>query len=617
MFFFFFGALLLVLPLVHHPRGLDISLIPRIIFISLLFLTTGLIVFGNKRLQHIDFSVFRQWIFPVMGGFVLVSIISAFFAYNVREVYFDILRTMIVVWGVALAALLMLRTPGWPEKISKLAIMAAIPTLIIGAVQYVQRVAISDAVRLPDGRIVEYLVVGLMGHKNIYSVFLMLLLPFSAFGIYRFRGGWRIFALAITVMNLLMILLLKTRSAWVGILLGAFVAVVLLLIFARSFRLPVVWRNSIIALMAAGMVGLVILMHIGRTAHEFSVPGRLYSIFDARSHHNIHRLNVWKGSLQMAGEHPLTGVGPGNWKVQAPLYYQQSFEHVSALNWLRPHNDFIWVASEKGYIGFLLYLCVFVLSFFYLLRVMQKKPEDDSRDKQVFALFIAAGITAYLADSFFSFPYERIEVQTLLFLMIASAVALYHVQSPKKALNLPVRWVLMSVLAVFGFGFYYGYQVLKAEINSHIATSMIPAEEWGTMVYYAGKARTPLRSLDPNGYPPEYFMGMGFAGLDEHWEALQAFEHAREHAPNNVWVLNRLGKTYHHFDRIEEARLCFEQILDIIPQQPGVRFELGGIYYRLGEYQKAYDVLTGIENWENDPGTANNIRILEQLLDDD
>ncbi len=614
LFYFFFGVLLLALPLVHHQKALDTSLMPRLTVISLLFLTTGLMVFGNKRLQRIDYSVFRHWIFPVLVGFALVTVLSAFFAYNVREVYFDILRTMVVVWGVALSVLLMLRTPGWQEKISRLAIMATIPTLIIGAVQYVQRVLTVDESLLPDGRTLEYMVTGLMGHKNIYSSFLMLLLPFTVFGIYKFRDNWRIFATAVMAMNVLMIILLKTRSAWVGILLGVFASMVLLILFARTFRLSRVWRNVMLALIAIAVTGLAIMMHIGRTADPFSVPGRFYSIIDAESQHNIHRLNVWRGTVNMALEHPLTGVGPGNWKVKAPQYYQQQFEYVEALNWLRPHNDFIWVFSEKGVAGFLLYLGVFGLCFFYLLRVMQKKPEDEHSDNRVFALSIAAGLMAYLADSFFSFPYERIEIQTLLFLMIAASVAMYHEFSPKKSLVVPRRWLLLTVLVIFGFGSYYGFQVVKSEVNSRIALGFVERQEWTHALHYADKARTPLRSMDSNGYPPEYFMGMALEGMESYTAALQSLKTAQKYAPNNIWVLNLLGKTYQSFERFDDAIICYEKILGIIPHQPAVQFKLAGVYYRVGEYQKAHNTLTGIKNWEEDPEIVNNVRILEGLL---
>lgn len=615
LFYFFFGVLLLVMPLVYYISAIDKSQMSRLTLINLLLLFTGAIIFGNKRLRHIDFSVFRQRIFLMLGGFLLITLISAFFALNPGEVSFDIVRTLMLIGGLAFSALLMLRTPDWQGKISRLAIVAALPALIIGAVQYVQRVIQADTILLSDGRILEYAVSGLMGHKNMYSVFLILLLPFTVYGIYRFKKGWGVASVLVTISILLMVVLLKTRSAWLGILLGGIVALVLLLVFAKSFRFSLFWRKGIAAVMIAGAFVFTVLMFAGRTADPFSLPGRLYSIFDSQSQHNIHRLNVWKGSLQMAADHPVIGVGPGNWKIKAPLYFNHQFTELSALRWARPHNDFLWILAEKGILGMLFYLGIFGFAFFYLVRVLMRRPAKNNIDDHVMAVCIFGGLTAYLVDSAFSFPYERIDIQALLFIMLAASVVLYHCQAPRASLMPNRRLMAILSLLLFGFGSFYGFRT--AVMEKHVAGAMASntAGNWENMLYHAQKAQNPYRTMDPSLYPVAFYQGLAYAGKQNHQAALHAFKKAQKHSPHNVHVLDQLAIIYHKLGRYNEAIDCAKQILDIIPRLSNASNNLAVYYYEIGEYEKAYHILTDIENWQDDPNIVYNVEIMKQRME--
>jgi len=614
LFYFFFGYLLLLIPLVFFAQAVDRSLMPRLFALALLLLITGAIVFGGKPMRDLDFSVFRRWIFPLLGLFVLTTVISALFATNTREVYFDMVKTVLFAGGLSFSALLMLRTPDWPEKLSKLAVVAAIPTLFIGAVQYVQRVVLADGILLPDGRIVEYAVTGLMAHKNIYSVFLMLLLPFTVFGIYRLRGKWQVASVGVTSLILLMILLLKTRSAWVGIAAGVFVALVLLILFARQFQFPVLWRNWAGILLAGGVIGLAVLMWVGKTAEPYSFPGRVRSIVDTRSPHNIHRLNVWNGTVQMVKDHPILGVGPGNWKIHAPMYYDQQFDRLQSISWARPHNDFLWVASEKGIVSLMLYLGMLIMGLYYLFRVLGQSPDAVSPSAKVLALCLFAGLVAYLGDSLFSFPYERIEIQVLLFVMLSAAVVLYHPLKQENPLALNRKVLLVLSLVVFGLASLYGHHVTKNEAHSRRMIAYRTSGEWHGLLKEARAGKSAFRSLDPSLNPVEYYEGVAYAGLGRFPEAIAAFESARRQSPGNVYVMRSMGIAYHNMGMHREAIQCMEGILEIIPGLRNILNNIAVFYYELGEYEKALETFKRIENWEEDPEIAEGVRVLEEML---
>ncbi len=616
LFFFFFGWILLLLPVFYAPGAIDKSQMPRIILLGLLFLITTLTVFGNKNLRGIDFSVGRQKIFLFLGGYLLVVMFASFFAGNKQEVYFDLVRTLLFGSGVFFAAVILLRTPGWKEKLSKTVIIGAIPVLIIGMVQYLQRVVLTDDIRTADGRAIEYAVAGLMGHKNMYSSFLMLLLPFTVFGITSLKKRWRVGAVLVTCAVLIMIVLLKTRSVWVGTTLGSFFVLVLLIAFAKNFRLSNRLRTAVVLVLTAGIIGFVALWWTGRTAAPFSIPGRVYSIFDTQSHHNIHRINVWKGSIEMIRDHPVTGVGPGNWTVKAPYYFNHQFTEVSALRWARPHNDFIWVFSEKGMFGILFFLGIFATGFIYLVRIIKQKSLPANGNSRVLALCLFAALTAYLADAAFSFTYERIDIQALLFIVLAATVTLYHQHKPKNPLKPAPKLMILAGVVLFGFGSVYGYHGLRMETNIRKTRDAMRANDWDTMIHYARQAQTPFRSIDPSLYPVVFYEGVALFGMENYEEARRAFLKAKQYSPRNVNVLDQLGITYHRLGRPHEAIECAETILEVIPGLSNTLNNLAVYYYELGEYEEAYETLTRIDNWEDDPNIVHNVELMRSLIDE-
>lgn len=613
LFYFYFGALFLVLPLIRYSQAMDYYLMPRLTVLSLLLLLSAMYVLGARRMKEFDFSVFRHKLFYFLAGFVLLTLLAAFFAANRSEVFFDVVRTLVFAGGVAVSTLLLMRTPDWEQKLSKLVVVAALIAVIIGLRQYVSDVIPSEQTLLPDGRIVEYLVTGFMGHKNIYSVFLLLLLPFTIFGAVCLPRAWKVLSIAAAISIVVVLLLLKTRSAWVGMALGAGSATVLLLVFSRKFHLPSKWRNLIIGLMAMGFVGLAALVWIGKSADQYSVPGRVYSIFDTTSPHNIHRLNVWKGSLQMVADYPITGVGPGNWKIMVPPYYNRQFSQAVAMNWARPHNDYLWVASEKGIPALLCYLGIFFFGLYYLLCCLKNSSVNEG-NRRWFILLVLFGLIAYMTDSFFSFPYERLELQAILMVMTAVSVVLYHEKRPRRALT-PHRSVLLfTTLLVFGFGAVYGHQAIRLEREIKAAMGALTQQQWPRMLQHAIDAESRFRKADPQGYPVAYSRGLAYAGMGRHREALEAFLQARDQSPHHVVVLFHLGTTSMALGNYDQAKASFERIIELMPPEPPVMHNLGIVYYELGAYEKALEALTSIPGWENNPSTKNNVEVLRRLL---
>lgn len=616
LFYFFFGALFLVLPYVILPQALDRALMSRLLVLSLILLPTGLLLFHQIKPDQDELAVLRQWLFPIIGAFLVVGMISSLFAINHREVYFDITKTALFLVGAFCSALLILRTPSWQEKLSRLAILSSIPALLIGAVQYVQRVVMYGQEFLPDGRPIEYAVTAVMAHKNIYSVYMALLLPLTAFGAYRFRRGWQIAAIVTSLLMLVMILMLKTRSAWLGLSAGLFSSAILLLIHGKSIQLTFLWRNGIMASLILFIILLATIMWTGSTAQEFTIAGRVYSIIDPKSPHNIHRFTAWQSSLEMIHDHPLTGVGPGNWRIKAPYYFGGKDVGIGSVNWARPHNDFLWVFAERGFVGILLFAAIFWVGFLYLLRIIRAGPRQTGKSEKIFSLCLISGIAIYLTDSMFSFPYERIEIQALLFVMLGASTALHQKLHPKPRIRIKTRWLKAFIILSCGFGLLLGYQATRMEVRLNRAIQAISQENWPQTILEARASRTPFRSLDNSGYPVDYFIGLAYAGMQEQEASYTAYHSALEQSPRNVWLLYHLSLSCLNLGRIEEAEKHLLNAKQVLSGSPNILSNLSNIYYSQGKYQKALEMLIQIDDWEQDPSIQNNVRILNRLLDE-
>ena len=200
-----------------------------------------------------------------------------------------------------------------------------------------------------------------MEHKNLYSSALFMLLPFLAWGFWKNRGRKRVLYGLTVAATFVMILLLSTRAVWVGTFFAGILIVSVLILKIKHFELPRrLHIYGIIGIFLVVSSGVVFVVGKGSTS-GFSVGDRIRSIFDPEASNNKFRLNVWEASLEMWNDNPVIGVGAGNWKLAIPPYLKDFDFKIQEINWLRPHNDFLWVLTEKGIIGLVIYVSLFLV----------------------------------------------------------------------------------------------------------------------------------------------------------------------------------------------------------------------------------------------------------------
>ena len=172
-----------------------------------------------------------------------------------------------------------------------------------------------------------------------------------------------------------------------GALLGMFGAGASMIFFTSSRNRPKLLAALLLA--GAGMLQLADPQFIERS---FSI-GAASEERDASAHS---RIEIWKGGLRMAKDHPL-GVGPGNFNANIGRY-------VPAEAGMSPHSTYIQCIAELGFLGMFLFL-IFVGNAVWMIWKMipqiKQLPEDQQPDFHWALCGFGAGLVAYLTYGLF------------------------------------------------------------------------------------------------------------------------------------------------------------------------------------------------------------------------
>lgn len=164
----------------------------------------------------------------------------------------------------------------------------------------------------------------------------------------------------------------KSRSTW---------------LFIPITVIPVFWqyiRKNTRQLMALALV--VVLAGSAVMANPI-YRNRLLSIGNVTTDRsNGDRLEAWKSSVEMFKDHPVTGVGIGQWRKA----YQEKYKSdKDTQNLVHAHNNELQLAAEAGIIGLLGFL-------YFLLRCMVESFKSWRKDENPYDLIIFSIFFGYI-----------------------------------------------------------------------------------------------------------------------------------------------------------------------------------------------------------------------------
>ena len=325
---FAFGAAFALVPLASFAQELgDTSHWPMHLASAVL-----LAAFGATAVRSSTATGSIPWAVWASGGLALLAL-SSFWTtelFAVSEARYATGRYL----GYTAAALV-----GWRMGLRGIHILA---WGLLGAGGIEALSALGDLGQNSKAMADPYLAPGILGHKNFTSSAMALALPAAWYLWNRTQGAARTAVVAVGVAILVAVVVLRTRSIWIGITLWAVFAAI------RSIRN---WKP-----LAAGLaLGILVL------AGVLALPKAREALLDPT---NLRIREVfWTHSLSMLEAQPVTGVGAGQWRIHFPGYGLRGMnpsvaEGVTAE--VRPHNDALWMGAEHGWPGIAIWASLWI-----------------------------------------------------------------------------------------------------------------------------------------------------------------------------------------------------------------------------------------------------------------
>jgi O-antigen ligase len=221
----------------------------------------------------------------------------------------------------------------------------------------------------------------------------------------RGRPGLRPVMLGAAGLAMAGLLLTLTRGAIVG-----FVGSIFVLLFWTPFR------RLAVALLVIGALFTALNFQAISRSKELSIVSTRLSTIAQGAQTGGKRVQIWKTAPQIIADHPLLGVGAGNFPRVSIAYGLSEggrpFEHA--------HDVFLTIAAERGLIA----LAMLVWFLVAVTRTGANLLRDRSSELLPYAFGLCAALFGLLIDSLVDYPPSQDAVMATLMVEVGALIAL-------------------------------------------------------------------------------------------------------------------------------------------------------------------------------------------------
>jgi O-antigen ligase len=279
------------------------------------------------------------------------------------------------------------------------------------------------------------------GNKNVMAAALLIKFPFVLWLIINSKLLGKLLSAFVLVMGVTGLLILNTRSTYVGLLIITIIFIATTLYFkskqnkkAIGIQIAYLVIPVIIGYFIANMfLGTAVQMQDSQGGYG-TVSKRIGDITVASEENS--RLRLWKNAIDYSIHHPLFGCGYGNWKLASIPY--EIFHTTELFVPYHAHNDFFEMFADLGVLGGLSFALLFLLVPIITFSIWKNKSFNNLH---LAATILFMAVTCYAVDAFLNFPAERTAMQSIL----AIAAALICIPISYQQENVKVRKSLMGL----------------------------------------------------------------------------------------------------------------------------------------------------------------------------
>ena len=566
-----------------HTSLLDYTQLPRNACASFVFFCIAIYISIKSRSNNnnllsppIDLAT------GLLMSYVMWSMLSICWATNFSEAIFESQRAMLGFAAFYLCRWFQMNDDSFVVRMLKSIILISVPILLFACWQIIK---MDPGIENP-----HYQISGICGHKNLFSILLFLLASFASLAFLRLTNNWRKAAAALFILILILALYLKTRSVYMGILCCVGIFLFGKLCQHLRPRLATILTKGLFALVAVGVVAFLYLLQTNQLI-DLLHASRIDELWQSDT--GYERLKLWEKTTCVIRQSPLWGVGAGNWQVEYPdctVHGLYSVE-MDLTTFQRPHNDWLWVWAETGFIGLIFYLGFFLSILRSSISNLSNEIYSPSRLATLVRISFIIGL---MVISFFSFPKERIE----LILLTYTLMGLQYSPPSKQWMRTPyfAKFILVFIILSTSLNLFISYERIQGEKNTKEFLLLKQLQKWPEMIEASDKAISKWYTIDPTSIPIHWYRGTANFVLGQKELALKDFLKAEEYAPYNHYLKNDLGTCYTNMGQKKKARAYYNEAIRISPLFDDPRVNIGVSYFNDGEYSEALDWINSIRN---------------------
>ena len=565
--FFFWAVLIFLLTVLSSGQTEEPFLSVRSMALStgILICLIGFYGLGKANFKMIS-SKNTKFFFAALVGFGLWQIITSAMASNPAEAFFPISKYILF----SISIYLIFQFLQSQQDLSNFFIFFTLlfsAHALFGIYQYLL---------LETGTPDEANLHRFSGHRNLWGSFLA---AGSFFSIYQALYGkkyWQIIGTIASLLILSGIFISQSRSAWLAFMSGGLVWMILS--FIKKGTVSFFNKKFLAGSLGVFLIlGSVFFVSTAENQRSFSDRFRTLTNIqidgderEAAAGSIVFRIKTWKQSLEMLADHPLTGVGRGNWKIQIPRYGVSCYEEsTGAIVRRSAHNDYLEIACETGFIGFA-FLLILMMSVALTCKIgmEQKRPEAPTVLK-TFAL--TASLSALSTDMLFSFPFDRPEHLMLAAFSLAGLFSLSDKDSKNADPALKRPLILIPLLSLATGALFIAGTRFHFESRLNQARTLFYQSDYIGSIEKAEKAKSIFHGIGQMGDPPELYGGMAKHISRQPDEALEDFEVGLKKHPNSARLLNAKGSLFSTEKKYEKAVEVLEKALRLTPNHEVIK----------------------------------------------
>jgi O-antigen ligase len=627
--FFCFILLLLAVPIVftvHSGNPFQITKNDALKCISGIFLilTSFLLLYKFKSKKLINKSIILERSFdPYITLFFITAAISTIFSVNPALSYYGYytrplgFEIYLYIFLVYIFSSFVLQDKNRIQNVLTAMEICAVLISLYAILQYTG----NDPLNIqPPGNRRSF---GTLGNGVFLGGYLIIVFPFSLIRIIKIKK-LNISALP-TLIILGAIIISLTRTAYVAVIVETAVTI-LLYQFVINVKNDKLKKRLMFPIYVVG--GIAILLFLFALLQKENVfVERFISI---ASIFQNPRWLLWRDSLKIFVEYPITGCGVSAFPIIFENFYSIEFKLYDLYNYYdSAHSNFIQVLCTMGILGIVSYLLLLGHTIYIILRsIFSKTLKPGQKITYIGFLSMIIGYIIYgIAD------FDEVTILFYFFICLSllksiyimdNKLGVYYIQSETKtAIKKGIIPLFIIMFLFISYNFYISYQHIRADKYYEKAYLLTSQNKFRESLKYFDSA---LKLWENNSYYHYLYAGslLVYASSDTSLnanakysllgKAKSEFIIARENYPSRIECNSFICLTDYEMGDTIEAGNIKNRLLGRDSLMIAFRISLAQFYVKIKEYNNAMEQLLFLCHYDTENGMF--LATINSLLQD-